>query len=185
MLDHYKLDSLVAVVYFYFDFNDAKKQRHENLIRSLIMQLLIQSRNTPEAMNALFAGSQDGQQQPKTEELALTLQHMLRGFDQTFIILDALDECKEREELLGLVERIVNWKLEMLRFLATSRKEHNIEDALTPLITGEICINSAFVDADIYIYICERLQNDLRLRKWLENVQMEIEKSLMGGANGI
>jgi hypothetical protein len=33
---------------------------------------------------------------------------MLRDFKQSFIILDALDECKERKELLGLIEIIVN-----------------------------------------------------------------------------
>jgi hypothetical protein len=96
----------------------------------------MQSNNTLEALNALFACSQDGQQRPTTEGLALTLQHMLRGFNQTFIILDALDECKEREELLGLIESIVNWKLEMLHLLAASWKENDIKETLTPLVTG-------------------------------------------------
>jgi hypothetical protein len=33
---------------------------------------------------------------------------MLRDFRETFIILDALDECTEREELLGLIKTIVD-----------------------------------------------------------------------------
>jgi hypothetical protein len=37
---------------------------------------------------------------------------MLGDSQQKFIILDALDECKGREELLGLIEDIVNWKLD-------------------------------------------------------------------------
>jgi hypothetical protein len=151
----------------------------------LIIQLSTQSKNTPEALNALFAHSQDGQHQPTTEGLVLTLQHMLRDFDQSFVILDALDECKEREELLGLIETIVNWKLEMLHLLATSRRENDIEETLTPLITGQICIQSALVDADICIHIRKRLQNDPKLRKWSENVRMEIEKTLMEGTNGM
>lgn len=145
----------------------------------------MQSKNTPEALNALFARSQDGQHQPTTEGLVLALQHMLRDFDQSFIILDALDECKEREELLGLIETIVNWKLKMLHLLATSRRLNDIEETLTPLITGHICIQSALIDADICIHIRERLQNDPRLRKWPENVRLEIEKALMEGAHGM
>jgi hypothetical protein len=148
------------------------------------MQLSTQSKSTP-ALYALFARSQDGQHQPTTEGLVLTLQHMLRDFNQTFIFLDALDECKEREELLGLIKRIVDWKLEMLHLLATSRRENNIEETLTPLITGQICIKSALVDADICIHIRERLQNDPKLRKWPKNVRMEIEKTLMEGADGM
>ena len=87
-------------------------------------------------LTLLYHRSQDGQHQPTTEGLVLTLQHMLRDFNQTFIFLDALDECKEREELLGLIKRIVDWKLEMLHLLATSRRENDIEETLTPLITG-------------------------------------------------
>jgi hypothetical protein len=151
----------------------------------LIIQLSTQSKNTPEALNDLFAHCQDGQHQPTTEGLVLTLQHMLRGFNQSFIILDALDECKEREELLGLIETIINWKLEILHLLATSRRVNDIEETLTPLITDQICIQSALVDADIRIHIRERLQNDPKLRKWPENVRMEIEKTLMEGTNGM
>ena len=183
--DQYKLDSSVAVVYFYFDFSDAEKQRHKNLIRSLIIQLSMQSENTPEALNALFARSQDGWQQPTTEGLALTLQYMLKGFRQTFIILDALDECKEMEELLRLIKGIVDWKLDELHILATSRREKDIEETLTPLITGQVCIQSALVDADICTHIRERLQNDPKLKAWPKNVQVEIEEALMDRANGM
>ena len=145
----------------------------------------MQSKNTSEALNVLFDRNQDGQHQPTTEGLVLTLQRMLRDFNYIFIFLDALDECKEREELLGLIKRIVDWKLEMLHLLATSRRVNDIEETLTPLITCQICIQSALVDADICIHIRERLQNDPKLRKWPKNVRMEIEKSLMEGANGM
>jgi hypothetical protein len=182
---HCQSDSAFAVIYFYFDFNDIEKQRHENLIRSLIVQLSMQSTNTPEALNTIYSRHQEGQQQPTTNDLVLTFQHMLGDFRQTFIILDALDECTEREELLGLIEKIVDWKLEKLHILATSRREKDIEDTITPLITGQICIQSALVDADIRVHTRERLQNDRKLRKLPKDVQIEIEKALMDGANGM
>jgi hypothetical protein len=136
-------------------------------------------------LNKLFARSQDGQQQPTTEGLTSTLQLILRDFHQSFIILDALDESREKEELLELTENIVKWKLETLHLLATSQREKDIEENLMPLITGQICIQSTLVDADIRIHIRERLQNDAKLRKWPEDVRMEIEKTLMGGAKGM
>jgi len=144
----------------------------------------MQSVKSPEALNALFARNH-GRQQSASDALALTLQHMVGDFHQTFIILDALDECKEREELLGLIENIVNWKLEKLHILATSRRERDIEEALEPLITGQTCIQSAFVNADIHTHLCERLQNDPKLGKWDDDVQMEIKKTLMDGAHGM
>ncbi len=73
----------------------------------------------------------------------------------------------------------------MLHILATSRREKDIEETLAPLTTSQTCIQSALVDADICIYIRERLQTDPKLRKWPKNVQMEIEKILMDGAHGM
>ncbi|KAI9868361.1 MAG: hypothetical protein M1813_005804 [Trichoglossum hirsutum] len=43
VISHCLADSTAGVVYFYFDFNDVKKQYQENLIRSLITQLSAQS----------------------------------------------------------------------------------------------------------------------------------------------
>ena len=115
----------------------------------------------------------------------VTLQDILGGFPQVFIILDALDECKEREELLGIIEGIINWKLKKLHILATSRMEREIEETLEPLATRQICIQSAIINADIQTYIGKRLQNDSKLRKWPASVQAEIEKTLMDGADGM
>ena len=110
---------------------------------------------------------------------------MLRDFQQTFIIIDALDECKEREDLLGLLENLMSWKAENLHVLATSRRERDIEETLESLATGQVCIQSALVNADIHIHLCSRIQNDPKLKKWPEHVQREIEKTLMDGAHGM
>lgn len=184
-MQHCQPTKKIAVTYFYFDFNDSRKQSHEDLLRSLIEQLSVQLIDTPAELNAVYSRFQDGQQQPTADALTSTLQHMLKYFDQTFIILDALDECKEREELLGLIKDVVEWKLKNLHVLATSRRERDIEEALEPLITEEICIQSALVNADIHTHICELLRNDPKLKKWPANVQEEIEKTLMDGSHGM
>jgi hypothetical protein len=135
----------------------------------------MQSLNIPEALNMLYSRCQDGQHRPTIDGLAATFQHMLGGFHETFLVLDALDECTEREELLALIKRIVGWKIGKLHTLFTSRREREIEDTLEPLITCQICIQSALVNADINIHLRERLQNDPKLKQWPVNVQMEIE----------
>jgi hypothetical protein len=47
---------------------------------------------------------------------------MVNEFNETFIILDALDECKERQELLEVIEEIAGWKIGKLHVLTTSRR---------------------------------------------------------------
>jgi hypothetical protein len=182
---HCQSDQTLMIMYFYFDFSDTEKQRYENLMRSLVVQLSKQSTNSSEALNMIYSCCQEGRQQPTTNDLLFALQYMLGDFHQTFIILDALDECTEREELLGLIEKIVDWKLEKLYILATSRREKDIEETLEPLITGQICIQSTLINADIHIYICEKLQSDPKLMKWSVNVQKEIEETLINRAYGM
>ncbi|KAF4631092.1 hypothetical protein G7Y89_g7033 [Cudoniella acicularis] len=135
VIRQYQSEPEFAVAYFYFDFNDSEKQRHDNFIRSLIVQLSTQSEKTPESLEALFTGSR---QQPTTDALTSTLQQIIGDFQQTFILIDALDECNQREELLELMETIVGWKSEKVHILATSRREREIEEALQPLITDQI-----------------------------------------------
>jgi hypothetical protein len=185
VLRHSQSELLVACAYFYFDFNDTKKQRHENLIRSLIDQLSLQSGKISPPLEALFAESQNSRHQPTLASLLSTLQQILGDFRQTYIIIDALDECMEREDLLIMIETIVDWKLDKLHILATSRRERDIEDALGTLVTTQICIQDAVVNADIQTHIRERLANDSKLKRWPTKVQIEIETALMDGAHGM
>jgi hypothetical protein len=185
VMSHCQSDSTLRVAYFYFDFNDGEKQRHENLIRSLITQLSTPSAKTPEALQALYSRNQDGQQQPSNDRLVATLQSILGDFPKTYIILDALDECTDREELLELIREISGWKMGKIHILATSRRERDIEEALEPLLTDQICIQSAQVNGDIQLHIRERLHNDPKLKKWPVKVKEEIEETLMDGACGM
>ncbi|KAH8803296.1 hypothetical protein F5884DRAFT_903864 [Xylogone sp. PMI_703] len=178
-------DPKVTIGYFYFDFNDVAKQRYENLIRSLIIQFSSQSMEVSESLSSLFSSCQDGQRQSKTDELLRVLENVLRGHREMFIIIDALDECQDRERLLALIETIVDWKIQNLRILVTSRKERDIEEYLEHLATEQIPLQSATVNNDIRIHISERLKNDPKLNIWPASVQTEIEKTLMGRADGM
>ena len=167
---------------FYFDFNDARKQRPEDLLRSLITQLSTQSIKTPEALVKLHSHRQNG---PTTDDFSSTLRQMLDNFNQVFFILDALDECTERYELLGLIGDFVEWKAEKLHLLATSRREPGITEVLESLTTCQISIQNHIVDADIQIYVRNRLHTDPKLKKFPANVHLEIEATLMTGAQGM
>ena len=185
VLHHCQSEPSLGIAYFYFDFNDPAKQQSKNAICSLITQYSTQCSSFPAALVNLFSQHQNGQQQPTTAALMKTLQDILGGFQHAYIILDALDECADCEELLGLIDDLVAWKLGTLHMLVTSRKERDIELHLMPQVSDAIDIQGAFVDNDIRIHIHERLQNDAKLRKWPAHIQEEIEKTLMKGAHGM
>src|SRR6266498_4426590 len=114
-----------AVAYFYFDFADKEKQQVSNLLCSLIAQLLAQTTPTAEVLETLYLRSQHGQQLPDTDGLSKSLKEIIKMPHQTYMIIDALDECTDRGELLKLIEEIVSWKSGNLHLLATSRRERD------------------------------------------------------------
>jgi hypothetical protein len=182
---HCSQDSSLAFAFFYFDFNDPKKQIVQSLICSLVTQFSRRRAGIPEGLDTLFLNCLDGQYQPTTASLTTILRDILSGFHHAYIVLDALDECIEQDDLLSFLEEITGWGLGNLHILATSRPDQITRECLVSRITAAIDLQSAVVDADILTHVRERLQNDIRLRKWPLKVKDEIQVSLMEGAKGM
>ena len=72
-----------------------------------------------------------------------------------------------------------------VHILATSRREKDIEDELSLVAHHNINIHRALVNADIRIYIRDRMTTDTRLTKWPLSVRDEITTTLMGRADGM
>jgi hypothetical protein len=161
-MGHCWLNPKFTAAYFYFDFNDKERQKHDNLIRFLIAQLYVQNAKPPQALEALYAVNQNGQRQPSYEGLVETLKAVLGLSLKTYVIIDALDECADREELLELVQEMN--ELRTVQILVTSRKEKDIEEVLKTLVTCQVCIQDAQLD-DIQLHIRHQLKNDRKLKK--------------------
>lgn len=179
----------VAVVYFYFDFNDIEKQNSNKMICSLVQQLHAQSRKECQQLRTLFSSCGNGGRQPNFYDLFEVMKSIIKTFGTIYIILDALDECLDREELLEKIEKIQNWQISNLHMLLTSRELKDIETALEPMINShnKICIQNAVVNADIELYVNHRLQNDRRLKRWQNHskAQEEIKTTLKERADGM
>lgn len=176
----------LALAYFYFSFHDLRKQHSSSLIRSIISQLLDHCTNVPEALADQHRWCQDEQQQPTQEELLYCLEGVVRALEHAYIVIDALDECIDQENLLALIHQIrVTSDLDNLHVLATSRKERVIEDSLTQLEVAQISLANEMVDLDIQTYLQARLCNDKNFKKWTPSERAEIEVALVGDAHGM
>ncbi|KAH7386811.1 hypothetical protein DE146DRAFT_759229 [Phaeosphaeria sp. MPI-PUGE-AT-0046c] len=189
LLLHCQDDPGKVTAYFFFDFNDAQKQNPELMVRSLLCQLSQQCIKIPASLDALFSSYESGQRQPSTDALMDALRLMIQDIPKTYIVLDALDECAQRDDLMQILETMVGWKVPNLHLLVTSRRERDIESSLGDLVGGQnqIRLESAVVDKDIQRYVQQRLSDDKRLRKWEKDASMMelIETTLMKGAKGM
>jgi hypothetical protein len=143
----------------------------------------------PSTLEALYSSSDKGNRQPSLDALMNVLQQMLQEFPQSYLILDALDECADRPELLSILEQMARWQLKELRVLVTSRQLGDIKSSLEDIVNGEyiICLQSQVVDKDIHSYVRQRLSNDKGLKKWQKDdeIRREIETTLMEGSRGM
>ena len=133
----------------------------------------------------LYAHCGNGHQEPTLNDLQNTLHSILDGFSSTFIILDALDECTEREKILNWVQTFILQKDTNLglHLMVTSRPEHEIEDKFKSYHYLDLVEEST--NHDLVAYLNYKLQNDSALQKWDSETQEQIKLRLMEQADGM
>jgi hypothetical protein len=182
-------DTSMVMAYFYFDFNDTQKQDPELMLRSLLCQLLQSSVGIPKGVDALFSSCENGKRQPPLHMLLEVTRQAMQEFTQVYVILDALDECTQRSELMDMLETVARWQLDNLHLLMTSRKERDIETCLESYVREEdtVCLQRDVVDQDIQRYVQQRLRDKKSLAKWTKDaaISQEVEDALMRGAHGM
>ncbi|WPA97796.1 uncharacterized protein RHO25_002407 [Cercospora beticola] len=174
------------VLFHYFDFNDSSKQSFDKMLRSLVAQLYQQHEPCRHHVHQLHSSCKDGNEQPSTQALATILQSMTSDARNVTIVLDALDECETRRDLLHW---LASHHLEKIRVLLTSRKEGDIEASFSKWIPAAavVPIQERTVDEDIRKVVRSRIHHDEDLQRWKKwpEVQKEIETALIEKAGGM
>jgi hypothetical protein len=139
----------------------------------------------PEVLVNLYTHCGNGYQMPSTGSLEATLQEILDGFNSVFIVLDALDECTEREKVLNWAMGLMLQKNKNLRLhlIITSRPEKEIDDKFK----GYPCVDlvEESEGCDIVAYLNHQLDKDSDLQEWDLETQKEIKSTLMKQADGM
>ena len=162
-----------------------EKQFSKKAIRSLLFQVTLQQQNRLQVLEQLYQKCRNGQQQPAEDVIRSLLKDAVACTGHKYIILDAMDECADREDLLTFIHELVNSQQQGLHVMITSRREKDIEEQLDFLANYIINIQSAIVDEDIRVYIHDRLTTDRKLKKWPIAVQEEITTAMMEKARGM
>ena len=139
----------------------------------------------PKVLVNLYARCGNGHQEPTLGDLQNALQTILDGFSSAFIILDALDECTERERLLNWIQTYILEKDKNLglHLIVTSRPEQEIEDKFKS--SHSLDLVKASENLDLVAYLDYQLQNDSELQKWSSETQEQIKLKLMEQADGM
>jgi hypothetical protein len=123
-------------------------------------------------------------QQPSDEELQKVLCDILDKFLQVYIMIDALDECTDREKTLNWVNKLISdtiCKPSNLHVVVTSRPERDIDVIFAALDPHSIDIGESNTK-DIADYLTFHMES--KFTKYDENTRAKIMSELEGHAEG-
>ena len=174
-----------ACAVFYCSFSDNQKQSYDSLLRSLVVQL---GWKQPGFATLVQAYEKPGRSMPNPEELEKILTSSIASFDETFILLDALDECPQegeaRQHVLEALERL-SQEAGNLKILATSREFSDVRDSVKTLGADTISMARHSVDTDIQRWVSSQLSRDRKLKHLDPKMKMSIEETFSKKADGM
>ena len=172
----------VGTAYLYCTHAERDKQNIEEMIGSLIQQLLRQ-RPVPKDTLKLYSSHEDFNTRPSLAELSAQLELLTSMFSAVYIVVDALDECPEsnntRRSLIAQLRKLNP----QVRLLFTSRPLGIIEDlkdaARFPIVSPE---------EDMRKYISTQIHQEHRLLALCQkhtDLEAEILDKIIAKADGM
>ncbi|EXM16408.1 hypothetical protein FOTG_15287 [Fusarium oxysporum f. sp. vasinfectum 25433] len=152
ILDHLlQLDTYTTLAFF-FDFNDARKQKLEDLLRSLAIQLYHAGNEAARRLDSLFTSHDGGRRQPDTNTLSACVNTMIQIAGKVFVIIDALDEYTAREELVQWLKHLASTKAQLI---VTGRPEIEFQSAIPQSFDKLNCVqlDKNVINGDIRSYV--------------------------------
>lgn len=177
----------IGVAYFLFDgrSNQADYQLYNKFLRSLISQLSDTRHGGMSERVAELYNRWGEAQQPSDNDLEDTLRDIMQQFSDTYVVIDALDECTERGLMLQWLNTLLtdtNESPQRLHVLVTSRPLPDITKEFLGLKAQPIDVFGSNENQDIAKYLEKYMP--LKFGKFSQGIQDQIESTLKTGAEG-
>ena len=162
------------------------QQTYRGLLCSLVYTIYAACPEKGTVLETLFQGNHYFK--PTYDMLKNVLKEMLSGSQDVYLIMDALDECRELDDVLDLIQTMRDWNLANCHVLVTSRREQPIAVFFAQMGSQafvELDLANMPVDNDIQAYIAHELAYNKQLQRWGQDGCHLIHKALTEQANGM
>ncbi|KAI8663473.1 hypothetical protein NCS57_00948400 [Fusarium keratoplasticum] len=186
ILDNLPQTDTRTTLAFFFDFNDPRKQTLESLLRSLAFQLYRSGGKAANELDSHFTYHENGRRQPDTSALSACVETMIQITGKVAVILDALDECTTRKELLSWMRGFASGNAQLI---VTGRPEPDFNREIPSLFDDRNCVllDKRAVNADIRSYVMAALErnSDFVSKKLSQDLLGKIRDKVGDGADGM
>jgi Cdc6-like AAA superfamily ATPase len=175
-------DASIGIAYLYCNFRRHAEQKPEDLLASLLKQLIQEQPSMPENVKSLYERLREQKRTlPLLDELSEALHSIIADYSKVFIIIDALDECQvsDRRRLLSEIFS-VQTKTGASVF-ATSRFIPEIEKEFE----GSVSLEVRASDEDVRRYLDAHMFELPSFVAHNRNLQDEIKSEIINAVDGM
>lgn len=169
---------------YYYCFHGHNQDEITPLVRWIISDLYRHTDVIPKQAYSMF----QQRYAPLLKDLLGCLSSVLQlcPLNAVFVVIDALDESRERHNLLKLLQDLASDnRFKKLHLLATSREYDDIKQAMS-LMSKEISMfDNSNNQEDIRLYVTARIKNHPKFQRWSPSLRTEVEDALSAGAPGM
>ncbi|KAL8946283.1 MAG: hypothetical protein Q9222_007299 [Ikaeria aurantiellina] len=170
----FKTDPQVRVVGIYLDIRKEETYTSENILAGIWSQLVQDQDSLRETAMALYRHHQERRTRPSEREIISIIKEELHMYDQTYIILDALDEASETRRST-LCSQLTDSTLPV-SLLMTSR--HITVAKLNTTVTSQLETRAS--DEDLRKYIRRQISTNETLHGFVATTA-RLENSILSG----
>ncbi|KAL6897202.1 ankyrin repeat-containing domain protein [Trichoderma evansii] len=179
----YKDDASVGIAYLYCDFRRHYEQKTQDLVESLLKQLVQKQTTIPECVQALYKECRKELRRPSLDEVSEALRTVSSIYSKVFILIDALDECQDtggcRKNFLSRIFKLQTER--NINIFATSRYIQDIVDAFHQ----SICFDISAKDEDVQAYLDNHMARLPPFVLRSPDLQNEIKAKICQRSNGM
>ncbi|KAF7980597.1 hypothetical protein HWV62_37362 [Athelia sp. TMB] len=178
-------ESCTGYAYFFFDNRNSDQAlvRYENLLRSLLSQAAYRGGKIPDVLRDMYNSHGSGRERPSLKSLRDVFQQVINEYDRFYIMIDSLDECEDRFELLDWIQYFASSNMERVHLLFTSRLEPDITNRLSSIARIDLVnIQGLIIRGDISDFVDKRL---LLIKTWNKPTKELVKTTLVDKADGM
>ena len=172
-----------AISYYYFDYRQQDLQSPGSFLATILRQLVTQSPMFPHSLTTIYERFRHEEAKALTVELRGVLNDCIDSLDYCYIVIDALDECKDQACRKSIIEILRSLTSEKTQLFITSRPHpQEIKQAFGDALRVEITAN----EEDLKAY-CHRMIDANENTRDLVNEQLrsQIVSTLASKARGM
>lgn len=184
VIDHLQESSVgedSATLFAYFDYRDQEDQSSDSITASLLQQIAATHTDLPEAICNFYNKFKSNGIKPRLQDLEKALLLVCRNFERVFVVIDALDECEERQHrqtFMRVLQTLRNQP--KVKLFITSRP--HAQDIKTAFISAsQIMIEAK--DSDLRRYLSTKIENSDVVELIDEYFKIEIVNKVTDRAN--